>query len=115
MRRVHDIRCVECQSVRLDVVVEDDYPPCDNCGGETTWIPSKISTDIWGQPTYVKSLDQEFGSRSELKAYLKANGLQEAGDKVNVARTFRMPERPKTPNRAYRISASQVEERRKPR
>ncbi len=102
MRRIHDIRCVECGSITVDVVVEDDFPACGNCGGETTWIPSKVNTDIWGQPTYVKSLDMEFQSRGDLKSYLKENGLIEAGDRVNGARTFKSPDPPKGTGKAYR-------------
>lgn len=80
----------------------DGFPACRNCGGERTWIPSKVNTDLWGQPTYVRSLDREFDSKSDLKAYLKANGLQEAGDKVNGARTFRSPDPPRGTGKAYR-------------
>lgn len=80
----------------------DGFPACRNCGGERTWIPSRVNTDLWGQPTYVRSLDREFDSKSDLKAYLKANGLQEAGDKVNGARTFRSPDPPRGTGKAYR-------------
>jgi hypothetical protein len=91
--------------VEENVIVDgDDFPACRNCCGERTWIPSRVNTDIWGSPTYIRSLDQEFGSRSELRTYLKANGLQEAGDKVNGARTFRSPDPPKGKGKAYRYA-----------
>lgn len=91
----------------MDVLVEGDgFPACRNCGGERTWIPSRVNTDIWGQPTYIRSLDMEFSNKSDLRSYLKANGLQEAGDKVNGARTFRVPERQakKGTGKAYRYA-----------
>lgn len=103
MRCIHDLRCVECGAFEADVLVDGDgFPACRSCGGERTWVPSRVNTDIWGSPTYVKSLDMEFGSRSDLRAYLKQNGLQEAGDKVGGARTFRSPDHPKGTGKAYR-------------
>lgn len=93
MRRVHDLRCLACDRIEQNVVVEGEaFPECGWCGGERDWVPTRVNTDIWGQPTYVRSLDREFSGRSELRQFLKANGLQEAGDKVNGARTFRMPD-----------------------
>lgn len=86
MIRLHDLRCVECQAIELDVYVGDPFPPCPNCGGERTWIPSRVNTDIQGGPKYYASLDATFDSKSDLKTYLKANGLSEAGDKKGGAR-----------------------------
>jgi hypothetical protein len=103
MRRIHDLRCLRCDRIETDVVVEGEaFPECGRCGGERDWIPSQVRTDIWGAPTYIRSLDQEFGSRSELRSYLKQNGLEEAGDKVNGARAFKSPEPRRGTGRAYR-------------
>ena len=103
MRRIHDLRCLSCDRIETDVVVEgEEFPECGLCGGKRDWVPTQVRTDIWGQPTYVKSLDMEFGSKGELRSYLKAHGLQEAGDKVNGARTFRSPDPPKGTGKAYR-------------
>ena len=84
MRRIHDLRCLSCERIETNVLVEgEEFPACGRCGGARDWIPSQVRTDIWGAPTYIKSLDREFSGKGELRAYLKENGLQEAGDKVN--------------------------------
>lgn len=89
---VHDLRCKHCNEVEENVLCAADqvskgkFPPCSKCRGNRTWVPARINTDLWGQSTYVASLDREFGSKSELRAHLKANGLSEAGDRVGGAR-----------------------------
>lgn len=84
---IHDLRCKACQRLELDVVVGDrPYPVCPECNGERDWVPSKLTTDEWGQSRYFKSLDMEFQSKSDLKAYMRKNGVREAGDKVGGAR-----------------------------
>lgn len=84
---IHDLRCRRCERLELDVAVGDrPYPACPECGGDRDWVPSRLNTDEWGQSRFIRSLDREFSSKSELKAYLKANGAYEAGDKVGGAR-----------------------------
>lgn len=87
MPPIHDLRCKACARLELDVVVGDrPYPECPECGGERDWSPARVNTDLWGQSRVIASLDREFGSRSDLRRYMKENGLQEAGDKVGGAR-----------------------------
>ena len=87
---IHDLRCKHCGNIAINVPCvrrpDGAFPVCPRCGGERTWIPAKLNTDIWGSGQYVTSLDREFGSKSELKSYLRENGLQEAGDRVGGAR-----------------------------
>jgi len=87
---IHDLRCLQCGAIATDVpcVRREDggFPLCPLCGGTRTWIPAKLNTDIWGSGQYVTSLDREFGSKSELRAHLRENGLSEAGDRVGGAR-----------------------------
>ena len=84
---IHDLRCKGCDAEFPDQVVDpNDFPACPLCGGERTWVPAGFATDTWGSPRYIASLDQEFGSRSELRAHLRAHGLEEAGDRVGGAR-----------------------------
>jgi len=83
---LHDLRCTTCEAEELDVpIVGGVFPPCD-CGGKREWIPRRFATDITGGPFHSTSLDREFDSKSSLRAYLKQNGLQEAGDRVGGAR-----------------------------
>lgn len=87
MAPVHDLRCKACQRMELDVIVfERPYPECPECGGARDWVPARVNTDEWGQSRFIKSLDLEFGSKGELRSYMKSNGLLEAGDKVGGAR-----------------------------
>lgn len=85
--RIHDLRCESCGAIETDVFVYGDgFPTCGLCGGPRTWVPAAVRTDAWGSPTYVTSLDREFASRSDLRKYLRENGLSEAGDRVGGAR-----------------------------
>lgn len=87
MAPIHDLRCTVCKRLELDVrVCERPYPECPECGGERDWVPAKVSTDEWGQSRFIASLDREFSSRSELRSYMRSEGLLEAGDKVGGAR-----------------------------
>lgn len=87
MAPLHDLRCKSCMRVEIDVVVfERPYPECPECGGPRDWVPSRLNTDEWGQSRFIASLDREFDSKSALRAYRKANGLLEAGDRVGGAR-----------------------------
>ena len=85
--RILDLRCAECGNEEIDVCITGDiYPPC-GCGGEMKFLPSKLNSDVWGGPTYFKSLDMTFDSKSDLKRHLKENDLSECGDRVGGART----------------------------
>lgn len=87
---IHDLRCLECRDVAIDVACvnrpDGAMPLCPKCGGERQWIPAKLNTDIWGSGQYVTSLNREFASKSDLKRYLRENGLSEAGDRKGGAR-----------------------------
>lgn len=84
---IHDIRCKGCGAIETDVPVRDgDYGTCPLCGGARTWLPSRVNTDVWGSSRYVASLDMEFSGKDDLRRHLKANGLEEAGDRQGGAR-----------------------------
>jgi len=83
---IHDLRCVACGKVEVDQIVFDrPYPLC-TCGGDRDWVPAKMTTDSWGGPRFVNGIDRYFDSRSDLKAYMRKNGVLEAGDRVGGAR-----------------------------
>lgn len=63
----------------------DECPTCV-CGADTRRVPSLPARFEWGGPKFVKSLDREFSSRSELRKEMKRLGLSEAGDRVGGAR-----------------------------
>lgn len=92
---LHDIRCNACGLEELDVVViKGRLGSCRNdaCrSSDRSWIPRSFASPEWGQSRHVKSLGVDFDSRSQLKSYLKANGLQEAGDPVGGSRTMNAP------------------------
>jgi DNA-directed RNA polymerase subunit RPC12/RpoP len=84
---IHDLRCVRCEEIEENVsVYRENYPKCPSCGGKRTWVPAKMTTDSWGGPRWVNGIDRYFDSRSDLKSYLKRNGVLEAGDAVGGAR-----------------------------
>lgn len=63
----------------------DTCPPCE-CGSETRRVPSVPAKTEWGGPQFVRSLDREFTSRSDLRKELRRLNLSEAGDRVGGAR-----------------------------
>ena len=84
-----DMICEVC-----DEIVEDAFflaneahdLNCPQCNALMVKMPSLFSTPEYGGPRYSVAADQVFASRSEEKAYWKANGFTEAGDKVGGAR-----------------------------
>lgn len=82
---VHDLLCTAGHIEENVPVRGRPYPPC-RCGAPRDWMPTKCNTDEWGQSRYFKSLDRTFGSKSELRQYMKEHHAQEAGDKVGGAR-----------------------------
>ena len=83
---IHDLRCTQCEKIVRDQIIKgSDYGRCA-CGGERTWLPVKVTTDIWGGPKYIESLDRTFDARSDLKSELKRCGFEPVGDKVRGAR-----------------------------
>ena len=85
---IHDLRCPNCDDIVLSHYMEpDQFPPCQGCGATMTWIPTKVSTDIWGAPRQDTINDTgESTSRRELEKKMKAKGFEPAGDKVGGAR-----------------------------
>ena len=86
-RTLHDIRCTRCQTVALDVVIENHvYPPCTLCGGKTSWIPAKVTTDLFGTPQYSDAAGRFFSSQREKEKYMAERGYYGKGDKDHGAR-----------------------------
>jgi len=86
-RTLHDIRCTRCQTVALDVVIENHvYPKCQLCGGKTVWIPSKVTTDLFATPQYSDATGQFHSSQREKEKYMAERGYYGKGDKEHGAR-----------------------------
>jgi hypothetical protein len=86
---LHDLRCLNCDATYKDQVVDTrrpGYGVCERCPGILTWIPAGFVADAWGAPKYIQSFDQTFDSKSELRAYCKANAWEPAGDAVGGAK-----------------------------
>lgn len=87
IRTLHDLRCAECGTVTLDVVVENHvYPPCILCGGKTTWIPAKMTTDLFGTPQYSDATGDFNSSQREKEKKMAGLGFYPKGDKDHGAR-----------------------------
>jgi hypothetical protein len=86
-RTLHDIRCTRCATIQLDVVIENhEYPPCPLCGGKTTWVPSKMTTDLFATPQYSDAAGRSFSSQREKEKYMAERGYWGKGDKDHGAR-----------------------------
>jgi len=84
---VHDLICHACDAVERDVYVAMCvYPKCQRCGGERTWMPAKMTADVWGGPRYNAAFDMTFASKSKERAHAKKLGLEQCGDRVGGAR-----------------------------
>ena len=87
MSVLHDLRCDPCRRTERDVECQrGSIPPCPRCGGARRWLPFAPHTDLWGGPKRIRSLDRTFASSSDMKAYLKRNHLESAGDRVGGMR-----------------------------
>jgi hypothetical protein len=91
---IHDLRCDRCGRIDQDVALRGTRR-CPSCGRKMTIDFSRwrtVNTDIWGHPQYIASMPGEGPrgdgtfSRSELKAWMRTNGMREAGDRVGGAR-----------------------------
>jgi hypothetical protein len=86
-RTLHDIRCIACGHERYDVVIENHiYPHCENCGDETTWIPSKVTTDLFATPQYSDATGEYHSSQREKEKAMRDLGYYPKGDKDHGAR-----------------------------
>jgi hypothetical protein len=86
-RTLHDIRCTRCDTVHLNVVIEDHaYPPCTLCGSKTVWIPSKVTTDLFGTPQYSDATGDFNSSQREKEKKMADLGYYPKGDKDHGAR-----------------------------
>lgn len=84
-----DMICEACDLIEEDVFFlanEEHRFKCPDCKRGMVKMPALFSTPEYGGPKYSVAADQVFASRSEEKAYWKANGFTEAGDKVGGAR-----------------------------
>ncbi len=85
MAVLNSYRCAKCKKVKT--AWSDDVPSCHRI--RMAWLPMSFYTPEWGGPRDLLHLrEQSFGSRSELKRYLKDEGLvqAESAEKVGGAR-----------------------------
>lgn len=86
-RTLHDIRCTRCGTERADVVIENHvYPKCQQCGGKTTWMPAKMTTDLFATPQYSDATGQFHSSQREKERVMAEKGYWPKGDKDHGAR-----------------------------
>lgn len=75
--------CDRCHAEE-DAWRDELVPECCGCDMRKMFC---TNTHEWGGPrTYRELREEPFASRSEKNAWAKANGLEEAGDKVGGAR-----------------------------
>lgn len=83
---VHDLICKLCQKVTPNQMVEvGKYGTCE-CGGERTWMPSKLTSDVFGSETYSDAAGRSFTSQREKEKFMRSHGFEVAGDPVGGAR-----------------------------
>lgn len=86
MAVVHDLICKRCQKVTPGQLVDvGKYGTCE-CGGARTWMPSKLSSDVFGSEQYSDAAGRSFTSQREKENYMRDRGYQIAGDPVGGAR-----------------------------
>jgi len=86
-RTLHDIRCTRCATIQLDVVIENhEYPKCPLCGGKTVWVPSKMTTDLFGTPQYSDATGEWHSSQRDKERAMRDLGYHPKGDKEHGAR-----------------------------
>jgi hypothetical protein len=86
-RTLHDIRCISCGREEHDVVIVDhEYPACENCGDQTEWIPAKLTTDLFGTPQYSDATGEFHSSQREKERHMARLGFHGKGDKEHGAR-----------------------------
>ena len=85
---IYEFRCEVCgYEVEKLKSLDDFIEPCPRCKEKMRkLLPSRVHTTEWGQSRYIRSLDQTFGSRSELESYKKLCHVEDAGDRVHGAR-----------------------------
>ena len=87
IRTLHDIRCVGCGTIRENVVIENHvYPHCQRCGDQMTWIPSKVTTDLFPTPQYSDATGKMHSSQREKERCMRDLGYTPKGDKEHGAR-----------------------------
>lgn len=95
---LHDIRCTECSWEQVGAYVDPSaFPPCEECGEPTTWVPRGFFTDM-REPVYNHATGQWHSSTREAdmevarlcRKYSDETGIRleasSAGDKVGGAR-----------------------------
>lgn len=84
---LHDLICKKCEAIEEGVLVEAGrYPRCDACGGQRTWKPSGLHTDLYGSPQYSDATGRFHSSQSEKDRVMRDAGYFSCGDKVHGAR-----------------------------
>ncbi len=86
MAVLNDYQCAECQKLAIDAW-SDSIPPC--CGVSMRLLIPRGHTSEWGGPrTYMHLRDEPFSSQSDLKNWVKREGLSlgESSEKVGGAR-----------------------------
>lgn len=90
---LHDVQCLACGTIEPNVMVRGrDYGPCQACGGERTWLPFVVHTDVCGSEQIAPMLRDEMGqvltytSTRERDQKMARLGFSPAGDKVGGAR-----------------------------
>jgi len=86
-RILHDIRCIACGHERIDVVIlNHEYPMCENCGDQTEWIPAKVTTDLYSTPQYSDATGDFNSSQREKEKKMARLGYYPKGDKEHGGR-----------------------------
>jgi len=86
---IHDLICPNDHLVTDIAVIGGVMGKCDRCGEprRVSWLRGMApSNDCYGAPRDIESLGLRDVSRSDVKAHLKANAWEEAGDRVHGAR-----------------------------
>lgn len=87
---IHDLRCTDCGTIFHDIAVEPGcYPDCPRCGGPRTWVPSRLKTDLYGQPQWCEASGEYHASTRDRERRMREEGFEPSGDKVHGARIRR--------------------------
>ena len=86
-RTLHDIRCIACGHEKCDVVIENHvYPECEKCGDQMSWVPAKMTTDLFPTPQYSDATGELHSSQREKERAMARLGFYPKGDKDHGAR-----------------------------
>ena len=84
---LHDLRCKACGAVEEDVRCSPpSYPECVCGSTDRTWIPRKVTSDIFSTPKFNHATGQWHTSTRDVESTMAKMGYSAAGDKVHGAR-----------------------------